>query len=458
MDSPEKSNRWLGLILLFGLALRVAYALAQSTDVFINSGGDSGWYLANGWGFFSGLPHGWIRGVPFYLATVPTAPLYLLYAGLWQQFFPDDIAIYVMRLLQCLMGISIAYFAYRITNTISNNQRAGLIASALLAFHPAFIIDCAEIATETMYMFFLAGGLWFYIEWVIAKQSPKISRTMVLVWVGIALGLATLTRAVLLAFPIGLFIHMLMIGWHDEFGKWLKRGLLLLVVYSAVVLIWTSYNLGMWGTFVIGSNQLMPAIWRGAVQNDGSPQENDALLLENPDAVRPDGCEIDCKFQISTETYVEQISESIGGNIGGFIAFRFKELANSYLQPYGTTPLGSVSIRDEFVNWIQNEPSFDGLMHMIKSENFFIKLLIWIFHFGGIFLGIIGMWLTRKQWRFTLPLIGFVVYTSLIHMVLLALPRYIFPTEIVFLIFSASTLVHIQAKFSRRNLANTQHS
>ena len=78
-----------------------------------------------------------------------------------------------------------------------------------------------------------------------------------------------------------------MIGWQDERGLWLRRGVLLLVVYGAVISTWTIYNLGMWGNFVIGSNQLMPALWRGAVQTDGTPKQNDALLLENPDDVRP---------------------------------------------------------------------------------------------------------------------------------------------------------------------------
>jgi 4-amino-4-deoxy-L-arabinose transferase-like glycosyltransferase len=360
-----------------------------------------------------------------------------------------------MRLIQAVIGVATAYLAYRIGWCITDDKRVGLVACALLIFHPSFIIESSNIATETFYIFFLTMGLWLTIEYVVGSApsgSPnRLSPTIWLILIGIAFGLGTLTRAVLLLFPVGIVIHMLLVGWRNQLGLWFRRGILLLIVYSAVVSMWTIYNVGMWGTFVIGSNQLMPAIWRGAVQNDGTPAENDALLLDNPDDIRPDGCEVDCKYQYSTETYVEQINESINGDIGGFLVFRLKELTSSYLQPHGTTPLGSVSVREGLVNWIKDNRSLEGFVSLLQTEGFFIKLIIWIFHYVGIVFGIIGMWLTRKSWRLTLPLIGFIVYTTLIHFVLLALPRYIFPVEVPLLIFSAVTLVTMSNKFRHRS-------
>ena len=99
-----------------------------------------------------------------------------------------------------------------------------------------------------------------------------------------------------------------------------------------------------------------------------------------------------------------------------------------------------------------NDPLFAGFLALVQTEGFFIKLIIWGFHYGGILLGLIGMWLSRKSWRLTLPLIGFVGYTTLIHFVLLALPRYIFPVEVPLLIFSAVTLVTISNTFRHESL------
>lgn len=460
MQADSRYTRGLWVILIVGLALRIAYALAQpNIELFYGAdGGDSSWYLANGWGFFSGQPHGWIRNSPFYLSVLPTAPFYILYAGIFQQFLPDELVIPVMRLIQCVIGIITAYLGYRIGRLITRDERVGLIACILLTFHPSFIIEPANIATETFYIFFLTMGLWLYIDYVIDAHNTHLescfSSSAWIVLVAIAFGLATLTRAVLLLFPLGIVIHMLMVGGRLQLGVWLRRGILLLIVYTAVIATWTIYNLGMWGNFVIGSNQLMPALWRGAVTNDGTPQENDELLLDNPDDVRPEGCEVDCKYQHSTETYVEQINESIGGNIGGFVAHRLRELATSYLQPHGTTPLGNVNIREALFDWIQNDRTVGGLVEVFHIEGFLARLVIWVVHYLGMILGLIGMWLSRYAWRLTLPLIGFIIYTTLLHFVLLALPRYIFPVEVPFLIFSAITIVSIIERFRH---PSTQH-
>ena len=113
-----------------GLILRVAYSLSQPTiELFYGvEGGDSAWYLANGWGFFSGKPHGWIRNLPFYLSVLPTAPFYILYSGIFQQFLPDELVIPTMRVIQSFAGITTAYLGYRIGRLINRDERVGLIA------------------------------------------------------------------------------------------------------------------------------------------------------------------------------------------------------------------------------------------------------------------------------------------------------------------------------------------
>ena len=57
------------------------------------------------------------------------------------------------------------------------------------------------------------------------------------------------------------------------------------------------------------------------------------------------------------------------------------------------------------------------------------------------------MWISRRQWRVLLPLYGLIVYFTGIHLVLLALPRYIFPTYPIFWVFAA---VFILAVWDRR--------
>ena len=450
MHAKKRYTRWLWFILIAGLMLRIGHALGQPTvSLFYGGdGGDSAWYLANGWGFFSGQEHGWIRGVSFYLSTIPTPPFYILYAGLFQQIapLPEHETIVMMRLIQCLLGAATAYLAYRLGAVISRGLGAGIIAAALIAFHPTFIIEPANIATETFYIFFVAVGSWLYVEYVIhADGARRLSPRLALILAGLAFGLATLTRAVFLLFPIMIALHMAMIGWRGQRRIWLGRGLLLATVYAAMVSTWTIYSLGMWGRLIIVSDQFMPALWRAAVADDGSPAVNDALLMEDAAAAPPEDCQIDCKFHHAAETYAAQIEESIERDLGGFLRLRFEEWAGSILQPHGTTPLGSVSIGDSARDWLENDRSSGGFFRLMQIEGFAVKLVIWAFHYAALLLGLIGMWLTRRNWQLTLALAGFAAYTAAIHFFLLALPRYLFPIEFPMHIFAAAAIVKLAA-------------
>ena len=456
MQAKNSYTRWLWFILISGLILRIGYAMAQPTVYLFygGSGGDSAFYLAHGWGFFSGQEHGYIRNTAFYLSAMPTPPFYILYAGIFQQFLPEHETIVMMRLVQCVIGTATAWLAYRLGRVITGGARAAVVAAAFAAFHPALIIEPVNIATETFYIFFLTLGLWLYVEYAVhadeAQSLHRLSPGLAIALSGMAFGLATLTRAVFVLFPLVIAVHMVMVGYRSRMEIWLGRSLLLLLVYAAVTSTWTVYSLGMWGRFIIVSDQFMPALWRGAVSDDGSPAVNDALLLENVDAVRPEGCEAACQsYHHTTETYVQKIGESILGDLGGFFRLRFEELTASILQPYGTTPLGNISIRDATGDWLHHDRTVGGFLQLTQIEGFAVKLLTWIFHYAAIILGLAGMWLSRQSWRLTLPLIGFVFYTVLIHFFLLALPRYLFPIEVPLLILAAAAVAKLSESRQR---------
>lgn len=442
MTLTTKQRRYLIILLLVAVGLRLLFALAQDhLAVYRGLGGDSGWYLANGQGLFTGQPHGTTaQGVNFYVSQIPTAPLYLVFVGFWQQIFAPEMAVIVIRALQSLMGVATCWFAYRIGGRITSDARIGLLAATALALHPAFIMEAGNTATESLYIFCLTLGLWLVVDFIaVQSDNSRLTVTQALILSAIAFGLATLTRAVLLLFPLGLVIYFLLLGGRREWRLWAKRGLLLVVVYSAVISTWTIYNLTQWNRFVIASDQFLPAVWRGAVAEDGSPQQNDAILIQ-PDELDPD-CEIDCGYQIPDERYTEQISATISGDLSGFIGRRVSELANAYLQPHGTVPLGGDPLRDMLVTWARDDRTVTGLFTVTQGEGFWPKLAIYLFHYVGIIFGLIGLWLARQQWRITLPLVGFLAYTTLIHVVLIVEPRYIFPTEVFFWIFASVALV-----------------
>lgn len=465
---PGNSIRWLWLILFIGLLLRLLHASDLPTVLLFRhgGGGDSGWYLANGAGFFSGKEHGYIRGIAYYISNLPTPPFYIIFAGIFQTFLPKHESVVLIRIVQCFVSVGTAYLAFRIVLTVVTDLRAGLMAAALVALHPAFIVESNTIATETFYIFFIAMGLWLYIEYVVPRDSigrrQTLSINLALVLVALAFAMATLTRAVAALFPLGLVAHMLLLnlydGRYDGRFRWFSKSLLLLLVYGALLSTWTIHNLLLWNRFVILSDQLMPAIWRAAVTNDGSPTENDELLLQEARTSIDEDCQIDCKFQHETDAYLKQIQASISQDGVGYVLRRLGELGESIIQPHGTVSFGSASIREAAMNWLQNDRSANGLIQLTRIEGFAVKLVIWILHFFAIVFGLAGVCLMRKSWRHTAPLAGFLAYTTLIHFIVLDAPRYLFPNEIIWIIFASMSLSIMAARLSRRDTVNSAAS
>lgn len=402
-----KVSRWLLLILLAGFVMRIISSQIQDPLVrYYPDGGDTLWYLANGVAIVSDDIYGVAHGLQYAANALPTAPIYLYVTGYAQAWFPDAVAIRAIWLLQAVTGTLLAYFAFRIASRLATAS-AGIWAAGIIAFSPALIVETRVIATESLYLFFVLASLWIYVEFV-AEQSLRPASGWYAALCGAVFGLATLTRAPSLLFPLGLagliVVHR---SLGRQWGYGLRLSMVLLLVYSAVVSTWTIHNQVNFGRFIIGSDQMMGAIWRGAAENDASPQENDALLGD--------------------ETYSEQAAAIIRTNPAVYLQRRLREWTGAILQPHGTINFGDTSIRAQFVEWVRSGFSLTMLGDLVRSEAFGYKLLVYIWHYAGIVLGTAGWWLTRKQWPRSLALAGFIAYTLLLHVVLLALPRYIFP-------------------------------
>mgnify|MGYP000595239046 CR=1 FL=1 len=79
---------------------------------------------------------------------------------------------------------------------------------------------------------------------------------------------------------------------------------------------------------MIVSDQFFPTLWRGASEEDGTPEENDELLGE--------------------QGAMEQSAVIISSDPAGFVERRLRELAYSYLQPHGTLAFGGEGLKALF--------------------------------------------------------------------------------------------------------------
>jgi 4-amino-4-deoxy-L-arabinose transferase-like glycosyltransferase len=434
-------------ILLLALTLRLFFVLGQDPNApYTPHGGDTRWYLANAYALVTGVQPGSILtdfgdisrqpisalatgmkpdSIKTQVSHLNSPPLYFIVIGVPQALFSPAAAVIVIRVLQAILSAVTCYFAYRLGVLLTGRENAGLLAAFVLAISPAFIVESGQILTETVYIFLIAGGIWLYTESVTNKAHPSLAWLLI----GAALlGLATLTRAVFLAFPFGLAIHLLLVyGWRG----W-KRAAAFLLVYWLVVLSWTAYSVATWNRFVVAGEGLPAFLYIGAdpVGWD-SPQGVDQRLAQES----PSG------------DFLQAAGSTISADPAGWVRRRVGELAGAYLQPHGTTFYPGESLRELAATWARDDRTLTGLIALTRGDYFWEKLALYVLHYTALIAGAVGMWRYRSRWRAALPMLGFIAYVTLVHLALYALPRYLFPTEVFWWVFAATAL---SALFTRK--------
>lgn len=409
-----RRHRALLALFLFALILRVIFVviLDPSPDV---SGGDANWYMQNGRHL---MTTGKTRG------PLQTAPIYPVFVGTVQVLVPGwpesgthytFAEMQVVRLIQSALGASLCVFITLLGRRLLS-VRAGWIAGIALAFNPALIIEAGNPATESIFLWCMFAGLTLY---ALAQDRPT---WRYLAMAGLLFGLATLTRAVFLLFPLGIVLHLFLM--HRD--HWKRLAAVLLVTYGAVIATWTAYNLIVWNRIVIGGEGIVSFIYQGT-ENKGAPDEIDEILGVGDQDDR-------------AEKMKTAIQNNIFGDPVGWAWHRIKNLGKAYLQPHNTNYFAGESIRYAAQDWVRNDHTLDGLRDLIQIDAFWQKLAIYLFHFGALGLGALGMVLQWRNWRDLLPLYGVILYFTGIHLLLLALPRYLFPMLPAYTLFAAGVV------------------
>ena len=445
----------LYIILAVALMLRLGYSLTQDalTPFDRASGGDAWWYLE----------YSYRQIVDVRMEPLSTAPLYVIVVGGVRWLLqPESIgpvllaappgggldvvsvpgspvpgAVIVIRVLQSLLSTATVYFVYRIGRAVTGDVRAGLLAAGVMAISVAMLVSAAEIQTETLYLFWLCAALMLYVE----LSSGDYHYNRPVGWLAVTgglLALATLTRAALLLFPVGLLIHAALVVWRNRSRpvptQVTVRGVTaLLAVYIALCSIWTVYYQLRWGEFVVGAKGISAFLYLGTQGEWEGPQSTDESLGLVPDPTR----------HIGAPDYAAGAADVIAQSPVQYALNRVRNLAAAYAQPYGTVAFPGDSIRAAASVWLRDDRSFGGVVGLLGTDGFLPKLLIYVVHYAGIGFGGVGMVLLRTRWRAALPLFGLIAYVTLLHLALLALPRYIFPTLPFWWCFAAGALVRI---------------
>ncbi|MEX1253249.1 MAG: glycosyltransferase family 39 protein [Dehalococcoidia bacterium] len=266
----QPHTRWLVVILLVALVLRIFWVASvqpdprdgRLDDTVLYHGGGRG--LADGDGYinpYSGLPTArWSIGYPLVLS-----PLYLLPG--------DDVA--AARGLNVAAGLIMVAGVYYIGQRLWD-KRAGLLAAALIALFPSAIFFSTLVLSEVVYAACAVGVLALALAWT--TPGPPPARRLLLL--GLALGGTALVR------PEGIvFVGVLGVFWWVHGRDWrpaAKNVALVLVGVAVLFIPWTVRNAVELGSPVVGTTGLGGVLIQGhSPDSDGQPNFGIQVALEN---------------------------------------------------------------------------------------------------------------------------------------------------------------------------------
>lgn len=356
-------------------------------------------------------------------------PLYTLVAGSATQLLGLPTAILFMRLLGVTLGALTCGFVWRIAQRLTGDGQMAMVAGLGLALNPIAILDNSMITTETLFLFLLTWAFSIYV--VPQPDRPAYPRQYVAS--GVLFGLATLTRAQPVLFPIGLTIHLgLVFPWRRA----LRAAAVLLVVYAAVVGTWTVFNLVKFNTIIIGASGMSDFLLTGALGYVTSNNVDTQFADHNGGAV-PEG--EGQRYPVA----VKVVEDSILKNPVGYLSHRGKELLSALLQPHMTPFFPGPSLKSMAANWLLHDHSLGGLGRLLGDETFWPKLALYIAHYLALIFGGLGILLTWRDWRKCAPLTGFIAYILLLHLFILVIPRYVYPITPVLWVFAGVAMVRL---------------
>jgi 4-amino-4-deoxy-L-arabinose transferase-like glycosyltransferase len=369
-------------------------------------------------------------------------PVYALLLGAGKLLIGEQSTLVIVRLLQVILGTATCGLVWRIAHRLTGNTRIATVAGLGLALNPIFIIENMSFVSETVFVFLLVWAVALYIALYTQPQTGAPPRFgLALVAIGGLLGLATLTRAMLLLFPIGLAIHLLLLfRWRQA----LRGAGVLLVIYVAVVSTWTLYNAVKFNRFVVGASGMADFLMMGVV-GYGGPWEVDKQIAASNDGQMP-------KDDKRNSVIAKAVGTAVLSNPLGYLGGRFGQLGSALLQPHNTPYFPGESLKDLAARWWAEDRSVAGLGRLFGGEAFWPKLALYAAHFLAIIFGAVGIVLTwrRRQIIAFAPLLGLIAYTLLLHLFLLATPRYLFPLFIALWIFAAVGMVWTWEWIARR--------
>ena len=245
---------WLAIIILSAFLIRLLAAVCW--DVYFAHGGfvygdsDGYWTLAQN--IASGKPY------EYYGRQIFRMPGYPLFLAAIQAIFGTNVPILYGRIAGAVLGAFCVWETWAIARLLYG-EKSGLIAAAIAAVYPEFVLISPMILSETLFSVFLLAQIYFWVRCFIS------SRWQDAVCMGLFGGLATLVKPGWILFTPGALsaLGLYRLWTRTASKKLFLQGVASITVMFLVLLPWAYRNERISGRWIFTTLQGGPSLMDG---------------------------------------------------------------------------------------------------------------------------------------------------------------------------------------------------
>ena len=440
---PRLDRHKLLLVIVMAIAARLVVLLALP-GVFDFSGGDIHGSVAYDdyarnlletgvYGRESGRPD----------SILPPLYSYVL-AGVYRLFGRGYIAVGLAHIFFDVLSIALLHDIARRLFPHPSGEWTGLLAALFFALYPYLIFQNLTLSDTSLWILLLHLVLWLMI--LLRERAAFDRRTIGIALAGgLALGMATLTRALLLPLlPLAALWFLFRLGWRQT----LRRLLPVALISALALLPWLMRGLQIYGGFVSialnsgenfyqGNNPQTIPFFRAGYDVQWSSPPADLPPTEN--RYHRNHALMDAGWRYLREN-PQRIPE--------LLLVKFQVYWNVQVTPLNNLRQGErLRLENGEAILLADEGSQAGVTaanaaYQTNSLFHVIGRSVHILYFGGLWLlAIIGAWLCRREWRMVSLLVFVQLSQTAMYLIFHPSTRYRSPTDPLLFVFSAYALV-----------------
>lgn len=256
MDNKNKLNgtAWIITgIFVVALVLRLYIAFSSTKAI------------AHDAAYYSGLAKSIVEGKGFSISGKPTSfkePFYSFFlASIYYIFGQNYVSV---RIIQAVLGTLTCIIIFLVAKRLFNDKTA-IISALISCFYPVFIKTTEYILTENLYTFLLIAAVFFLLRYIQGSGYKNLA------FCGAILGIASLTRSVIVFFPV--FILTLLgrkiISLRCGSKKYVIGLVIFLFFFILPIVPWAIRNWKVHHRFVPISTTLGIGLYTSYVPNEG---------------------------------------------------------------------------------------------------------------------------------------------------------------------------------------------